>query len=596
MNLDIFSRAVRLLDAPRPKDEALSRPGQVRIRNPGRSYTERHRGQWFRPEYDFEQVQIAQDTDSYFSRAVEKKTNRFFIAGYDLVSENPDTLAYIQRRILEIELATQKPFALLLTETANDLNRYYNCMWAKVRSREASSGRVRKIPTVSGERELDPVAGYFVLPFETLEFKTKPNGDITKILQQTRDGKPKEFAPEDTIHFYMNRKPGFSVGTPGVVPVLDDLMLLRRIEENVEELVESNVFPLFHYQVGTDEMPERNGPDGKKETDILRETVEYMPSGGVLITDHRHKVTAIGSEGRALRIDYYLEYFKKRVFAGLGISPVDMGEGDSSNRSTASTMSKSLMQDVEALQGFIKLFVESFVFQELLLEGPFGAEALLPENRVEIRFGIIDKEDRAKLENQVVQLWLNKLLNETEARKRLGFKPMDDEGREGNYFKLYEEVLALIAASGPGSAGTQALGEAPTAAITPEQVKQEQKNLEKVAAKKTGRPPSAASSGAKRASATTARPSNQHGTRSAPKLSNDQETQSLIAPLILEILDLIHDPQLEPACLIELASVVAILDNRVVSMSPLGVSKRTVVDNFRWRFQQLAARYAPQGE
>ena len=66
------------------------------------------------------------------------------------------------------------------------------------------------------------------------------------------------------IHIYMHKKPGFAMGTPEAAPVLDDIALLRRIEENVEELIESNLFPLFHYSVGSDEFPERYGPDGRR--------------------------------------------------------------------------------------------------------------------------------------------------------------------------------------------------------------------------------------------------------------------------------------------------------------------------------------------
>ena len=51
-------------------------------------------------------------------------------------------------------------------------------------------------------------------------------------------GDEKFFQPDEGIHFYDNRKPGVAMGTPEIVPVLDDIALLRRIEENVEDLLE----------------------------------------------------------------------------------------------------------------------------------------------------------------------------------------------------------------------------------------------------------------------------------------------------------------------------------------------------------------------
>ena len=206
-----------------------------------------------------------------------------------------------------------------------------------------------------------------------------------------------------------------------------------------------------------------------------------MPSGGIFVSDHRHKIEAIGSEGKALKIDEYLNYFKKRVYAGLGVSAMDMGEGDSANRSTANTLSKIAIQDVEALQKAIKTFVETYVINELLLEGGYEEAIYDDSKKVSIKFGSVDKEQKSKEENQTIQLWLNKLISQAEARKRLGERPVEESFGEDTYFKLYEEKMALLK-----------LG-----------VMQEQKNA------------------AKNVSDNNSRPENQHGVREAPKFSKD---------------------------------------------------------------------------
>ena len=123
-----------------------------------------------------------------------------------------------------------------------------------------------------------------------------------------------------------------------------------------------------------------------------------------------------------------------------------MGEGDTANRATAQTLSKGTVLDIEALQKRMKTFIEYYIFDELLREGPFDNTRLTQADRVEIKFGVIDKEERTKLENQVIQLFSNKLIDETEARKMLGLPPMDEDQRSGTYFKLYEEPLALLKA------------------------------------------------------------------------------------------------------------------------------------------------------
>jgi len=593
MNSELFRLALDAIDL-HDKPKKVGGAGSVKsVRNKVLSYTERHRGQWFRPEYDLEEIQIAQDTDSYLFRALQKKTNRFLVAGWELVGKNEATLAYVKDRIGGIEVATNLPFDVLLTQTAHDLMRYSNCMWVKVRDQEASSGKVRT--DVAGN-ELDPVAGYFVLPFETLQFKTKPNGEIKKILQETPSGQKKEFRPKDVIHFYINRKPGFAIGTPEVLPVLDDIALLRRLEENVEELIESSLYPLFHYQVGSDSMPERYGPDGLKETDVVKSTIEYMPAGGIYVSDHRHQIQAIGSEGRALRVEGYLDYFKKRVFAGLGISSVDMGDGDTANRSTAQTLSAGAVQDVEALQHVLKTFIEFYVLDELLKEGPISSDIVLPEDKVEIRFGIVDKEARTRLENQTIQLWANKLVTENEARKQLGLEPLDEEQREGSYFKLYEEPLAMLKLLG-NPAADEALAESSTSSITTQGVKKQQQA--EVSPRSTGRPPNAASEGSKRASAATARPSNQHGVRPSPKFTNDIKDSYIEGLLVYldtgEVSQyMMYFETLEKEYTRAAETISRAIDSRVIELKSMGLSSTSIINSMNWRFQELDTLYKNQ--
>jgi hypothetical protein len=511
MNIKLLSQ---LIDVVRVEDKTiLSKPNIVKkISSKSISYTERHRGSWFKPEYDLEEIQIAQDTDSYLFRSIKKKVNRFLTAGWEIVGNNKETVDYIKKRISEIEYVSSQPWNLLLTDTAVDLFRFSNCMWVKSRNVNSSSGKIRKI---FGAREVEPVAGYFIMPFETLSFKTKRSGDIKKIRQKMPSGDFREFFPHEVVHFYDNKKPGFAMGTPEITPVLEDIALLRRIEENVEDLLESNLYPLFHYQVGSDSLPERYSPEGIKETDIVKSSIDYMPAGGIYVSDHRHKITAIGSEGRALRIEGYLDYFKKRVFAGLGVSSVDMGEGDTANSSTAHSLSKSAILDVEAMQKVMKSFIEFHIFNELLLEG--GYDPLEQDDRVEIKFGVVDMEVRSKLENQTIQLFLNKLITETEARKRLGLPPEVDI--EETHYKLYEEPLALLKMSGPNTAATEALVESERSSITREGAEKEKSSS--VERESRGRKGEMAKQGASNLSTSISKPENQHGVRTSPKFTSD---------------------------------------------------------------------------
>lgn len=532
----LINKAIQTLDLQQKLHQDQNKPVWVnnlngvsikKVENKAYSYSDRFRGNWFKPEYDLTELQIAQDTDAYLFKAIQKKVHKVILAGWEFVGKDKEVVDYIKKRLREIEIVSGMPFDMMVINTAHDLARFSNCMWVKVRNSEASSGVIRP----HQNKEVDPVAGYFILPFETLWFKVKPNGEIKKVMQIMHNtGKMKEFAPEDVVHFFTNKKPGFTMGTPEILPVLEDLALLRRLEENVESMVDANLHPLFHYTVGTDTHPERYGPDGQKETDLVRQTIEYMPSGGIFVSDHRHKIEAIGSEGKALNAMEYLDYFKRRVFAGLGVSPMDMGEADSANSSTASTLSKSAIQDVEALQANIKMFIDTYVINELLLEGGYDDALLDPDKRVEIKFGTVDKEEKSKMENQTIQLWLNKLITEDEARKRLGEKSLQDKDRDSTYYKLYEEPAALLKIMGSAvDASAQALASNPSSNITPEQLNKEKTEKQAVAEKQTAKANKLGNvikPGPANQSTNQARPANQQGVRLAPKLNKDNVHQN----------------------------------------------------------------------
>lgn len=571
MKVNLMDIALDALNRKSSSPEKIRGPESIKkVNKRGLSYTERHRGNWFAPEYDFAEIQIAQDTDAYLFRAIQKKVNRVITAGFSFVGNNPETVAYVEQRIAEIEWATQGPLFDLVSAIFHDLFRFSNCMVIKSRNAAKSSGQVRK--GLNGET-IEPVAGYFVLPFETLEFKTKANGELKKVGQIMPDGTSREFFPRDIVHFYTNRKPGFVVGTPEILPALDDLALLRRIEENIEDLIEANLFPVFHYQVGSDDFPERAGPDGVKETDIVKRTLEYMPAGGIYVSDHRHQIKSVGSEGKSLRIDYYVDYFKKRVFAALGVSPIDMGEGGDANRSTASTLSKGMLMDIEAMTVVVKNFIEFYMIRELLIEGGFNP--LDPHQQVHMKFGVIDKEERRADENQQVQLWLNNLKTMQEARKAIGERPFREEDLDLTHYKMFQEPLALLKSLPPGNVAAQALAEHISSSITEEQV--EANREEQAAADKGGRPESKTSGTVQNL----VQPANQHGARASAKTTSDSSIS--IVDKTGNVYTLTCNFEVNADKVSQWQKQV---QDRAEVMNKFGVSFETVAENMLWRLEE----------
>ena len=372
-------------------------------------------------EYDLAEVGRVEDVESFVRQAFDKKVALMFKEGWDLVGKNPKTIKYIQTRMAQISQASNMPIDALFRNIGSSLIRKSNCFLFKVRDTEASGGRVR---TEKGKSSsIPPVAAYFVIPAETVEYKVSGN-KISRWRQRMPDGTHKEYSPRDVIHFFLDEKEGLVFGTPSIIPVLDDIRALRKIEENVELLIYQHLFPLFHYKVGTPDAPAGMTESGEREIDVIRQEIQYMPSEGGIVTPERHEISNIGSEGRALRAEGYMEYFKKRVISGLGISAVDLGEGSTSNRSTADNMSRNLIDSVKNIQQVMESLVNQFLINELLIESTFGDEVLDEENIVKLKFKEIDIDAQIKKETHMADQFAKDMITHDESRRRIGYEPL----------------------------------------------------------------------------------------------------------------------------------------------------------------------------
>lgn len=401
----------------------LPAPTKVYTTNIGRGRAPTLR--WEVPEWDLVETGRILDTESIVRRAFRVKKNLFLKEGYEFVGSNLDRVAYIKKRFQQIEAASGVPFPILMSQTVASLVRCSNAFWVKVRKSSASGGKQRK----EGNKTLEPVAGYFLLPAETVRFKRDEYGRLAKYQQEVYGKVAKEFKPEDVIHFYFDKREGYSVGTPILTPVKDDIRALRRIEENLELLVYQHLFPLFHYQVGTEDAPAAIFPDGTSEIEVVQTKVAEMPSDGCWVTPERHKITPLQAGSAPVAVDKVIAHFKQRIYTGIGVSSVDMGEGGTANRSTAQTMSRNLVDDTKADQKEFGAQFYSQVIVELLKESTFPQSTLLNEpNRVYLKFKEIDFEARQAKENHLTDMFLKNSITHSEMRQMMGLEPFAGDG------------------------------------------------------------------------------------------------------------------------------------------------------------------------
>lgn len=455
---------------------------------------------WEEPDWDFGLTNRVIDTESFVARAFRIKTNLFLKEGYDFVSSNPERSRYIKNRLRQIGDATDKPFHTLLRETISSLQSHRNAIWVKGRKKSASGGKVR----MDGNRQIQPVAGYWLIPIETVQVKRDEYGKLVKIRQIIEGKEPVEFGANDIIHFYLDKRPGMAIGTPPIVPVKDDIRALRRIEENVELLIHQNLIPLLHAKVGDkDYLPQRR-PDGSDEITDLEELLAKVPSDGALVTGGHISIDPVESKSGISDIVKIMDFFKKRIYTGLGVSSVDMGEADTSNRSTANQMSRNIIDEIKADQNaFLEQF-HHYVISELLLESTFPEKDLFSdENNVTIQFNEIDIESRQAKENHYADLFNKNLFTHDETREAMGKEAFKGKGwvtesagdgfDRTNYGLFGRDTIVLQSIDEPGT--------------------EESKSLSKAAAKQSNENNSISNKN---------QPSNQHGTRSSAKVNRDK--------------------------------------------------------------------------
>tara|TARA_R110002126_G_scaffold179423_5_gene328437 strand:+ start:2309 stop:4396 length:2088 start_codon:yes stop_codon:yes gene_type:complete len=405
---------------------SIKRPSMTYVQPSASSSGRSNESGWYEPEYPLVDIGAAEDTDSYVYQAIFKKLALAMKEGWNLTGMNSETVRYVKERFKQLAVAQDQTFKSLIIEMMGTLLRYHSVFLIKSRSIEKSGGRVR----TSGKRKVKPVAAYFVVSPDTMQFKIGKDYRFKAFRHVMPDGRFKIFRPEDVVYIHINKKPHFMSPTPPWHPVIEDVQALRQIEEHVQNLIYQHIYPIYQYKVGTKELPMRRYQDGSTEVDFVKAKVRDMPSDGMIVTPERHEITGLGSESRALRAESYLEHFKKRVVTGTGMSQLDFGDGDTANRSTADSMSKLAVANVKFYQQQLADGINYHIIRELLLESAFKFDAFAEENLVELEFVEIDHEAQIKLQNHYMLLFQANVITLSEARKLSGWEAMTEEQKK----------------------------------------------------------------------------------------------------------------------------------------------------------------------
>lgn len=382
------------------------------------------------PAYDLSEIGKAVDVEPYIAQSVRKHREQILKEGYQLEGVDEEMVAYVKNRLFEIAMLSEITTEQLIREFTTNLILYHNSYFIFRRDKNRSSGSSVRL----FGKTLQPIAGVFPCDPTTMSVSVNKFGTPEKWMQKigtlgsyTDAEKDTKFDPEDVLHATMDKKSGYTYGTPYILPVLDDVRALRKLEEIAIVLSTKEAFPLYHIKVGSDDSPAVITEGGSSEVASAASSIQSMPLQGNIITSHRHEIILVSKGGSALDITPFLEYFEARVLAGLRLSELDLGRGGSANKGTAQNLNKGLQDAAKDYQQVISDTLTFKLVTPLLLEGGYDVN---PDNIVKLTFPTIDKEEQRANQNHGLQMYLSSSISEDEFRKEyLNKKPLSDEER-----------------------------------------------------------------------------------------------------------------------------------------------------------------------
>jgi hypothetical protein len=381
-------------------------------------------------EFDLSEITRAIDTDAYVSQSVRKKKEACIKNGFFWEGKNPETVQYIKDRVRDAAMVSDQPFDLYVEESIDQITAYNQTFTELVRDEDACRGEKHKL----NGKSLKPIAAIFSTDPTSMKIKRNKNGVPQKYRQEiTGTGNKKEWKTSEIVHMFKDKRKGFAFAVPEILPVLDDVRALRRLEQIAEMLGHKNAFPLLHMKIGSDEMPcSEDSIDGQTEITKGQTAMQDLPANGFAVTSERYEITAIDVDG-GVNIAEYLKYFEKRVLSGLNISDIDIGRGDTANRGTATTMSKNLVNAAKSIQKCFELFFNFKIVNQWLREGGFDIDE---ENVVFFKFNEIDPDTKQAEENHAQAMFEGNTWTRSECRAKMGKEPFTDEELQDTFLHL----------------------------------------------------------------------------------------------------------------------------------------------------------------
>lgn len=367
--------------------------------------------------------------DSDVQRSVYRHVELILSGGVTFTSDNPEAAKALQQRLHLMAIVSGYGNELVwLAEATMDLVIYQNAFFSR---------RQSKAQLGLASQKARAIVCYDILPPETIRYTLDKDRRIKEI---TSNGVT--YSAKDVIQIHFLRASGHLFAISTLFPALDDIKMVRSMEDIVYEMVLKNLHPILHARVGVDT------PVRVPEDDLHRvnEAIKNMDAhSGFMVTRGHTKLEMIGSESRALRTEGLIDRFRARVYDALNL-PAD--------RKKAERIPSEMKDRIGTIRLLGLGMIETTIFYELLLAEGFDP-INKPEDRVKMVFNAPDPDDQIKLENHQQQLYVQGLAGLNEMRIRMKLRPCDDVLPGSREDFMYERERLPLAQLGsnysPGS-------------------------------------------------------------------------------------------------------------------------------------------------
>jgi hypothetical protein len=402
---------------------------------------------------DYHAIMHGLRQDGYLNRAVSKYVNSIFLRGYKNHSLKKEIERYLRIRLQMIvdSMPDHNHIDDFFQSIAHDLVAYANVYLVKIRlPQRYKPGKINfdGIPALlpNGKKEAqDPICAYEIIHPATMHVIRDVSGNIVRYEQWPLHESLQNRRPQDKklikswksyeiVHIAIDRESGHPYGTPFLSAVIDDVRLLRTMEDHVARLAFRFAFPFTQLKVGE----AKPGFEATEEDlEYYKKLIQTAPPDATLVTNEKVTFDVIGAQGHAIDLKNYLEHFESRSFSGLGVSGVAMGRGDTASRSTADAMTVDMHDQIKHFQNVLARNISQELYRELLLEGGYDWYTDPDKNWCWLQFEEIEVENKIKTETHIKDLLQSNMITFVEARIMMGRQPFTDKDWDDTYLPKF---------------------------------------------------------------------------------------------------------------------------------------------------------------